>query len=805
MGSGDRSGTGRDCSGGGAQCWQQAFLPPFHMRKKFQCNPVVVAVAVLSFVVVARNACHKLSSFYFFVHCACDVYATLHAIYRSVRGSVPHVQRARISECMRVQARVSAWHMRAHRCRYVRVDMCVWVSAWGGDLISGSLPIIHSRYHIFSSRHLHLSVRRVNDSSFGMTLCEFTVSQRNDSSTAVSLPRHGMAVTNEQSEPGAFFMCTETSPRCYIIQRVNSSSIDRMLDDMMVPLGECDTPPTPMLPWWFTAECENQLLAASDPPPIQVPMSISTTPSLPPPLPPLSVAAPSAQRAASTAVIPQSPEQIKKQLKAQLEYYFSRENLMTDRFLRCQMDNDQYVPIRIIAGFPKVKRLTNDYNLVVKVLRESSQVQVDEKGQRVRAVSKRCTIILREIPESTDEKEVASMFAGGPPYLSLQYGLNNSWYVTFESEEATERAFLHLQNLGKTFNNKPICARIKTGGAPYSEPLNLIADRSPAAVQSEIPGDSVVSVPVVPAPSPCSSDSFDLGQILASYGYVPCATFKPGTTVVHITSNVGLAANRSANHQRLRGAGSAGQTSSNFRGSNSRGRGGFVYNQRVNNTDHRDFGTSSIYQHGSGRRSSKNHSDAHRDGYRDRNSDSITNVRSRGRQNRLNNFSSGAMRSRTPVELQKTNQNDNIQQRCDYDQSSGRNTQTKHQRRKQRDVQSSGISSGNNKNVSCPPIICLSSDESKKREEQQCCSKRTSDDDSKQERSSSRKTVDTEYSFEEGAFPCLSEETSPVMEVKESKSREKPTFSSVAAGKREEKKEAKEKKSYAQTLKQNNG
>lgn len=52
------------------------------------------------------------------------------------------------------------------------------------------------------------------------------------------------------------------------------------------------------------------------------------------------------------------------------------------------------------------------------------------------------------------------MFAGGPPYLSLQYGLNNSWYVTFESEEATERAFLHLQNLGKTFNNKPICVRI---------------------------------------------------------------------------------------------------------------------------------------------------------------------------------------------------------------------------------------------------------------------------------------------------------------------------------------------------------
>ncbi|CAG9536942.1 unnamed protein product [Cercopithifilaria johnstoni] len=613
-----------------------------------------------------------------------------------------------------------------------------------------------------------------------------------------------MAVINEQGEPGAFFMCTETSPRCYIIQRVNSNSIDRMLDDMMVPSGECDTPPTPMLPWWFTAECENQLLAVSDPPLMQMPMSISATFSAPPPPPPpppsLVGAAPPAQQIISTAAMSQSPEQIKQQLKAQLEYYFSRENLMTDRFLRCQMDNDQYVPIRIIASFPKVKRLTNDYNLVVKVLRESSQVQVDEKGQRVRAVSKRCTIILREIPESTDEKEVASMFTGGPPYLSLQYGLNNSWYVTFESEEATERAFLHLQNLGKTFNNKPICARIKTGGAPYSEPLNLIPDRSPSAVPSEISGDPTVSVPVVPTPSPCSSESFDLGQILASYGYVPCATFKPGTTVVHVTSTVGVI-NRSANHHRLRGVGTAGVNS--YRGSSSRARAGFVYNQRVSTSDHRDFSTSNNYQHGGGRRN-KNHNDTHRDGYRDRNNDPLTFVRPRGRQNRLNNFYSGPVRSRTPVESQKINQNDNIQQRYDHDQSSGRSMQTR-QRRKQRDIPSPGIPPGNNKSVLCPPVICLPSKEGKKSEEQQCCSKIASDDDSKLERSSSRKTVDTEYSFEEGAFPCLSEEISPVVEVKESKSRSKPTFSSVAAGKREEKKETKERKSYAQTLKQNNG
>ncbi|MFH4978271.1 hypothetical protein AB6A40_004980 [Gnathostoma spinigerum] len=215
-----------------------------------------------------------------------------------------------------------------------------------------------------------------------------------------------------------------------------------MMGDLHVQGSEFETPPTPALPWWFTAECESQLMSVSEPP--------QTAPS---PVPPIIPRPPP-----PTAPRLQLPlNQLRVELKRQLEFYFSRDNLMTDRFLRCQMDNDQYVPIRIIAGFPKVKKLTNDFNLIVQVLRESSQLQVDDAGERVRAVSKRCTIILREIPETTDKKEVESMFVGAPSYISLEYGLNNSWYVTFPSEEATQRAYLHLQNLGKTFNNRPIC------------------------------------------------------------------------------------------------------------------------------------------------------------------------------------------------------------------------------------------------------------------------------------------------------------------------------------------------------------
>lgn len=49
------------------------------------------------------------------------------------------------------------------------------------------------------------------------------------------------------------------------------------------------------------------------------------------------------------------------------------------------------------------------------------------------------------------------MLAGGPPYVELKYGLNSSWYVIYDNEETTQKAYLHIQNLDYTFNNKPVC------------------------------------------------------------------------------------------------------------------------------------------------------------------------------------------------------------------------------------------------------------------------------------------------------------------------------------------------------------
>ena len=64
-----------------------------------------------------------------------------------------------------------------------------------------------------------------------------------------------------------------------------------------------------------------------------------------------------------------TPEQTRQTLRQQLEYYFSRTNMATDVYLQSQMDADNYVPISIIANFKLVKRLTNDLQQIIDVLK----------------------------------------------------------------------------------------------------------------------------------------------------------------------------------------------------------------------------------------------------------------------------------------------------------------------------------------------------------------------------------------------------------------------------------------------------
>ncbi|RWS17420.1 la-related protein 4-like isoform X2 [Dinothrombium tinctorium] len=156
-------------------------------------------------------------------------------------------------------------------------------------------------------------------------------------------------------------------------------------------------------------------------------------------------------------------DELKVMLQHQLEYYFSRENLGRDTYLLSQMDSDQYVPISTVANFDQVKKLTKNMKLIIDTLKESPCVQVDESEEKVRPVNKRCVLILREIPETTPIKEVEEIFTGKncPKFVSCEFAHNNSWYVTFESDEDAQRAYRYLREEIRTFQGKPIMARIK--------------------------------------------------------------------------------------------------------------------------------------------------------------------------------------------------------------------------------------------------------------------------------------------------------------------------------------------------------
>lgn len=87
---------------------------------------------------------------------------------------------------------------------------------------------------------------------------------------------------------------------------------------------------------------------------------------------------------------------LKDYIKKQIEYYFSEENLQRDFFLRRKMDVNGFLPISLIASFHRVQALTQDVQMVIDALQDSSLVEVvDQIKVRTRVNPEKWPLVSR--------------------------------------------------------------------------------------------------------------------------------------------------------------------------------------------------------------------------------------------------------------------------------------------------------------------------------------------------------------------------------------------------------------------------
>lgn len=152
-------------------------------------------------------------------------------------------------------------------------------------------------------------------------------------------------------------------------------------------------------------------------------------------------------------------------LVAQLEWYFSRENLQRDAWLVSQLQGSGWVPIDVICSFRKVERLTTERAAVVAAMKSCKSIMLDAAQTAVRpsAKAERNTLILRDISSELPQEQVRTIFAAdGCPgtVTSLRSDVGDCWFVVFENEHQCTETALWL--VGRKFQDNEIHARVKS-------------------------------------------------------------------------------------------------------------------------------------------------------------------------------------------------------------------------------------------------------------------------------------------------------------------------------------------------------
>lgn len=141
---------------------------------------------------------------------------------------------------------------------------------------------------------------------------------------------------------------------------------------------------------------------------------------------------------------------------------FTKAHMDKDEFMLANMQPNMTFPIGVICRNPIVRQITTEDSLVERALSLSPSVEVFHGVVRPRLKVEQHTVILRDIPESTDVAVIMKLFedAQSPRVTSARPDMNNTWFVSFSTEDDARQALAGLRKC--QFEGSPIKARLKT-------------------------------------------------------------------------------------------------------------------------------------------------------------------------------------------------------------------------------------------------------------------------------------------------------------------------------------------------------
>ena len=87
-----------------------------------------------------------------------------------------------------------------------------------------------------------------------------------------------------------------------------------------------------------------------------------------------------------------------RQIREQVHFYFSERNLRKDKFLQKSMDEEGWVPLRLISSFNKMRALTSDPSVVQNACLVSTEVELNEDLSSIRRKGWKSTDLASSAP-----------------------------------------------------------------------------------------------------------------------------------------------------------------------------------------------------------------------------------------------------------------------------------------------------------------------------------------------------------------------------------------------------------------------